>query len=825
MKNTAWVLTLLALSPFVVGGSFSRSSPAAEPDAAGIEFFESKVRPILVEHCQECHGAKKQESELRVDSKAALAAGGASGPTIVPNDPDKSLLIQAVRWPDIGLQMPPKAKLPNDKIAILVEWVKRGAPYPGSEGAPAPTKSVGDEAVAAGRQFWSFQPPRAAPLPVVRDAAWVRAPVDAFLLATMERHELSPAPPADRATLLRRLTFDFTGLPPTPDEVLAFLADDSPDAVERQIDRLLASPRYGERWGRHWLDVARYSDSNGLDENVAHGNAWRYRDYVVSAFNHDKPYDEFLREQLAGDLLAAQTAADSPTSPRRHEQLIATGFLALGPKVLAEVDERKMEMDIVDEQIDTFGRAVLGLTLGCARCHDHKFDPIALKDYYALAGVFKSTRTMEHFKKVARWYENPIPSADELARQAAHRDQVAAKKKEIDDFLASAKQKLLDGLKPGETPPANPEAQFDEATKTQLKKLRDETAKLEKSAPETATAMGATEGTATDVPVHVRGSHLTLGQVVPRGVPRVLISNDSHRWQPQGSGRMQMVDWLTAADHPLTARVYVNRVWRWHFGRGLVRSTDNFGRLGEPPTHPELLDTLAVRFATGGWSTKRLHRELASSSFYAQSSDYDTKKVEADPDNQWWSRQDVRRLEAEAVRDSLLAVSGRLDESLGGSLLHVKNRDYFFDHTSKDGTKYDSPRRSIYLPVVRNNMFDVFQLYDYADSSVPFGNRESTVVAPQALFLLNSPLALEASAGLAAETLAAPLAGDAPSADDARIRSLSLRCYGRPASDPEVSRAREFLETLTTRVGGDRKQAWARLAQVYLASSEFIYLR
>jgi len=421
---------------------------------------------------------------------------------------------------------------------------------------------------------------------------------------------------------------------------------------------------------------------------------------------------------------------------------------------------------------------------------------------------------------VARWYENPIPTAEELARQAAHREQVAAKKKAVEEFLASAKQKVLDSTAPGATPPPNPEAAFDEPMKAQLKKLRDELAAVEKVVPELSTAMGACEGSAADVPVHVRGSHLTLGQVVPRGVPRVLIAKDANAWQASGSGRAQLVEWLVNPEHPLTARVIVNRIWRWHFGHGIVRSTDNFGRLGERPTHPELLDWLARRFVAEGWSVKRLHRQMVLSSVYELSSDHDSRLFEADPENRLWARQDVRRLEAEAVRDSLLAVAGRLDLTSGGSLLHVKNREYLFDHTSKDGTKYDSHRRSIYLPVVRNNMFDVFQLFDYADSTVPSGSRDSTVVAPQALFLLNSSLALEASAGLAAEVLA-----DSTSDDATRVHDLATRCYGRRATDPEVTRAKDFLETMTAKAAGDRRQAWTWLAQVYLAASEFVYLR
>src|SRR6185312_1237908 len=347
--------------------------------------------------------------------------------------------------------------------------------------------------------------------------------LDRFILAELERRELRPAPPADKRTLLRRATFDLTGLPPAPEEIAAFLADESPDAFAKVVERLLDSPHYGERWGRHWLDIARYADSNGLDENVAHGNAWRYRDYVVAALNRDKPFDQFLMEQLAGDLLPP--VEDLAT---KHERLIATGFLALGPKVLAEVDEQKMEMDIIDEQLDTFGRAVLGLTLGCARCHDHKFDPIPTEDYYALAGIFKSTRTMENFKKVARWHENPLPTPEDLARQAEYERLVAEQKQAISQFVAAADEQLKSagGEAPATETAKDREARYPEETKAELKRLRDALAASEKQAPVMPSAMGVCEGEPVDVAIHIRGSHLSLGPVAPRHFPRVLLDGE-----------------------------------------------------------------------------------------------------------------------------------------------------------------------------------------------------------------------------------------------------------------------------------------------------------
>jgi hypothetical protein len=627
----------------------------------------------------------------------------------------------------------------------------------------------GRVATAADNDFWAFQPPAAPKIPGVKDDKWAKSPLDRFILTKLEANQLRPAPPADKRTLIRRATFDLIGLPPTRPEIDAFLADDTPDAFAKVVERLLASPHYGERWGRHWLDVARYADSNGLDENIAHGNAWRYRDYVVAAFNDDKPYDRFVREQLAGDLLPTANEAE------RHERLIATGFLALGPKVLAEVDEKKMEMDIIDEQMDTVGRAFMGLTLGCARCHDHKFDPIATHDYYSLAGIFKSTRTMEHFTKIARWWENSIATTDERRRLA-------------ECSLVGGSHSL---------------------------------------SPTLPSAMGVTEGTISDVRIHVRGSHLRLGEVAQRRVPRVLADRAEPTFDSKESGRLQLADWLVRRDHPLTARVMVNRIWRWHFGRGIVRSIDNFGLLGERPSDPELLDYLAMQFVEKKWSVKAMHRLVMLSATYQMSSAPDAKAAEVDPENRLHWRMDVRRLEAEEIRDALLAAGDLLDPTMGGSLLQVKNREFFFDHTSKDTTRYDSRRRALYLPVVRNHLYDFFQLFDFPDPAVSNGDRATTTVAPQALFFLNSELVADVCDSMAAQVLKTPGNDDA-----ARVQQLYRRTYGRTATEQEVARALAHitevdaaLETKETDTAKRRSRAWASWCQLVVSANEFIYLR
>src|SRR5262245_48132752 len=679
------------------------AAPAlADPPAAELRFFETRVRPILSEHCIGCHGKDKQKSELRLDSGDAVRKGGASGePAVLPGEPDKSLLIRAVRHADGVAAMPPKKTLAERDVADLARWVKAGAVYPAATNV-----------ARADDKHWAFVPPADPPLPVVKDADWVKSPIDGFILAGLEARGLRPAAAADRRTLIRRVTFDLTGLPPSPDDVEAYVSDNSPEAFIRVVDRLLASSAYGERWGRHWLDLARYADSNGLDENVAYGNAWRYRDYVVAAFNADKPYDRFIAEQIAGDLLPSSDLAT------RHERLIATGFLALGPKVLAEVDEKKMELDIVDEQIDTLSQALMGVTLGCARCHDHKFDPLSQEDYYAMAGVFVSTKTMENFTKIARWYENPIARPADLVKKGEYDKAVAKVNVAIKILTAKADEQVRAAAKKDEKLPDKLESRYPEAAKAELKKLRDELAALQKNAPDVPSAMGVSEAKTMDVALLRRGNPLTPGKVSPRRFP-VVLAGEAQAPLPAGErGRRELAAWLTTPDHPLTARVIVNRIWRWHFGQGIVRSVDNFGRLGEKPSHPTLLDWLARRFIADGWSVKEMHRQIVLSATYQQSS-VPSSQSSVDPDNRLLAHYARRRLEAEEIRDSLLAVSGLLDRTAGGpAITHVKNREFLFDHTSKDGTKYESRRRSLYLPIVRNHLYDVFQLFDSTDATV-----------------------------------------------------------------------------------------------------------
>jgi cytochrome c553 len=772
--NTSKAFFLLAVQL----GFFCANCTTIQADD-GTDFFEKKIRPILIKHCYECHGEDEQESDLRLDSYAEMLRGGATAPAIVPGEPNESLLLHTIGYEDDELQMPPDGKLSDAVIADFRKWIEMDAPHPDANKASIlPRKGALD--LEKERQFWSFQPLVDTAIPTVMGSNWPQQSIDYFILSKLEQQQLSPAAPADRRTLIRRVTFDLTGLPPTPAEIDYFLYDKSPDAYQHLIDRLLDSEAYGERWGRFWLDVVRYADSNGLDENVAHGNAWRYRNYVIAAFNQDRPFNEFLTEQIAGDLMPK-----TKSTATNNRRVIATGFLVLGPKVLAEVDKVKMEMDIIDEQVSTVGQAFMGMTFGCARCHDHKFDPISTEDYYALAGVFKSTTTMESFKTIAKWHETEIATEQDRANYKIETSLINTKTAELKTFTDAANKELLAALGI-EKLPAKPETQYPADTKKQYQVLLDEVKKLTNAHGELPSAMAVTEHEPEDLMVHLRGSHASLGKTVERGFPEVFISANNHQIVGKSSGRLELAQWLTDPQHPLTARVFVNRIWRWHFGQALQPTTDNFGNLGGQPINQPLLDHLAKTFIDNGWSIKDLHRTIMSSSTYRMSSNFNEAASKIDATNQYQWRFPVKRLEAEAIRDSILAVSGLLDRTMGGSMLPVKNREFLFNHTSKDLTKYDSFVRSVYLPVVRNNLYDFFQLFDYNDASVSNGNRQTTTVAPQALYILNSPLVDEASCQIVEQLL------EESKSLKPRVQQLYVKLLGRNATRQEMARARQY---------------------------------
>jgi mono/diheme cytochrome c family protein len=732
-------------------------------------FLENSVRPILIRRCFGCHGPDSPaKGGLRMDSREALLRGGETGPTLAPGDPDRSLLVRAIRYGD-SLKMPPKGKLPEEEIAALTRWVRAGAPWPAEA-------------------HWAFRPPIDPTLPRVRNPSWPKSPIDHFVLARLEAAGLAPAPEADRRTLLRRATFDLHGLPPTPEEIDAFVADESPGAFERVVDRLLASPRYGERWGRRWLDVARYADSNGSDRNLIVAHAWRFRDYVIRSFNEDKPYDRFVVEQLAGDLVPA---ADRGA---RQEGWVATGFLALGPKPLLKNDNELAEMDVVDEQIEAVGRAFLALTLGCSRCHDHKFDPLPTTDYYALAGIFKSTRSIDRYDlKVERaWTERALGSDEQEAdlqrlKQAVER---------ADDL-----RRLTD----------DPE---------KAREFARERDRLRKEAASIPAAVAVKEGEAADCAVHVRGEPQNLGERVPRGFPRIL-GGHGPPIGPDRSGRLELARWITAPGHPLTARVLVNRLWKGHFGEGLVRSTDNFGRLGQRPDHPELLDWLARRFVEDGGSIKRMHRRMMLSATYAMGARRDERAARVDPENRLRWEFPRRRLEAEEIRDGILAVAGLLDLTAGGPALPAAAN---FEAAGEKAhvrrmleEAYARNRRSVYLPVIRSGLYELFRVFDFADPSVPTGRREASTVASQALFMMNSDLVRRAAGALGAR---ARREGGPDAAEGVR-RAYRL-AYGRLPSADELRAALEFLDRYAARAG--REAAWVGFCRSLLSSNEFLFI-
>ncbi len=671
----------------------------------------------------------------------------------------------------------------------------------------------------ASTNHWAFQPISNATPPRVVNQDWCRTPIDQFILAKIEERGATPASPAEPHTVIRRIFLDLIGLPPAPVDVDQFVADfrrNRSIAVSRLVDHLLGSPQYGERWGRWWLDLARYADTNGQDENKVMANAWRYRDWVIRAFNANLPFDLFITKQLAGDLLPA-----SDCEQENIDRLIATGFLVLGPKMLAEQDKPKLVMDIVDEQIDTVGRAFLGLTLGCARCHDHKFDPVPARDYYAMAGIFKSTRTMSDLAFVSKFNETQVATKDQLAAMEAHAKRLVEQTNRIARLVREANEALLDD-RPGKEDfldlPNNPRPLYPEKTRATLVSLEKERDALTNSAPNNPFALAVTDDKPVDLPIHLRGSHLNLAkEPVPRGFIQAVARQEAEIPSDQ-SGRLELARWLTSPHNPLTARVIVNRIWQGHFGEGLVRTPENFGLRGSPPTHPELLDWLAGEFIRSGWNVKALHRLIIQSAVYQQSASRSDSL--ADPENRLLSHFPRQRFDAEMIRDSVLAISGRLDPAIGGSLVNWKNNEY----APADEVSAKSLRRTLYLPIVRDRVFDALTIFDFANPSVCTAQRTPTVVSHQALFFLNSPLIRDSADALANTLLAHPDHDNA-----ALIGQAYKRILNRNATEDELYRALRFLSRIPeeTNTPNDAKSRRARdlaaFCQTLFASNEFVY--
>ena len=754
---------------------FARASGNAQEESRQLEFFESKIRPILVQHCYECHSSASSilQANLSLETRQGILQGGDTGPAVLVGKPQESLLIQVLR--DQEPKMPPDGNLPESVIKDFERWVQDGLvdprvnPTGDSSGS---SKTWVDPAIAD--NHWAFRPIHQAPLPAKED--WVIAPrvhvnaIDALVQAQLKTKGWETTPQADWLILLRRATLGVTGLPPTLHEIEAYLNDPEDVRYERLIDRLLASPQYGVRWARHWLDLVRYANSNGADENHDMPNAWRFRNWVVDSLNDDLGFDQFVTHQIAGDLLPVPE--DQST---RNRLITATGFWVLGPKMLAEQDKEKMKIDIVDEQIDTFSRTMLGITLSCARCHDHKFDPLTQADYYSLAGILMSTRTMADQAFVSQWMERPLPTQERESQRIEHQ-------KKIDQAMESSKSQIraiheqLVSEGKLEKLPEDPTARikdgpYSDEIKKQLDGLAKQIDDLQKGMPAFDQAMAVEEQQPIELPIHIRGNHLKPTQEkIPRGIPVVLTKSvgleaiDAHH-----SGRMQLANWLTHRSNPLFARVMVNRVWMWHFGQPLVGSPSNFGLKGQQPTHPELLDDLATRWMDHGWSLKWLHREILLSAAYRASSNSETYSTQ-DPENRFLWKQNRKRLEMEPIRDALLACADRIDLRLVAGVHGM-----------------ESAKRSIYLNINRAALNDTFAIFDYVDPASHIEQRSVTSVPSQSLFFLNNEIAWKSS-----EKLGIELAQGSQD-DSLSITTAFKQLLGREPSADELARSLTYL--------------------------------
>ena len=709
---------------------------AEEVDAAGVEYFEKHIRPVLVKHCYECHSADTKELKggLLVDTESGLARGGDSGPAVVAGDVGESLILEALKYE--SYEMPPQQPLPKEVVAKFESWIKMGAPDPrkGTSTAPLVEKTIDWESA---RQFWSFQPPDKHDPPVHSLLDFDSRRIDAFIAARLESEGLAPAEPANRRTYIRRVTFDLTGLPPTPEEVESFVKDEAPRAYERLIERLLSTPQYGERWARPWLDLARYAEDQahivGNNKSLFYPNAYLYRDWVINALNSDMPYDEFIKRQLASDLIA----------PDDIDNLAALGFMGLGPKYYRRNDLAVMA-DEWEDRVDTLSRGLQGLTVACARCHDHKYDPITTQDYYGLAGVFAST---EMYNRKLKEDKPPEETAADSSKKPA---KGAEKKKK------------------------------DAAPEQTMHIVRD--SKLQ------------------DLHVFIRGNVESKGDEVPRRYLQILASQEPTRFK-KGSGRLELAELIISPENPLTARVIVNRVWAQYFGRGIVGTPSNFGELGERPSHPELLDDLAVRFMESGWSLKWLHQEIVLSDTYRQSSLATRAKLNKDPSNTLLSHMPRRRLPIEAWRDSMLSVTGQLDDKVGGPSIDVA------DPKQK--------RRTVYSKVSRFDLNGMLAKFDFPDPNTHAAQRAETITPLQKLFTLNSQFATAMSVALA-DRIQKELQDRT---EDERIEHVYGLLFARLPSTEELELGKSFVES-----HDDAHAGWTQYAQVLLASNEFQYV-
>jgi len=770
-----FTVVLFAFPLAVLRAEEQEAVRTADPTAQQVEFFEKKIRPLFVKRCQECHSTKdaKDSGELNLESVAGIARGGTRGKLWKDTAPETSLLVEVISYKNPDLQMPPEGKLSAAEIELITSWVRQGSPLPAYQTEPLPQEAGIDYAEA--RQFWSFRPLAEVSPPQVTHEELVRRPIDRFLLKQLEEQQFTYRPEADRRTLIRRLTFDLTGLPPTPEDVEQFLADDSPQAYEHLVERLLESPHYGERWARFWLDLTRYTDTTA-EWLKSTGQAWLYRDWVIAAFNRNLPYDEFVRLQLAGDMLPETAITD----------YAALGFLGLSPTYWKEL---KLAPDVIkqvvaeewDERVDAVSRTFLGLTVSCARCHNHKFDPITMQDYYSLAGVFASTQLDDR---------PLLPDAEaQVVRKA--REQVA----QLEEKLKKIKEQESDeaaGLKKQIQEIKDNTPHYDE----QWVNIIKEASVYVMPQGTDATRLEYKDDEPRDLPVFRRGNPANPGEIVHRGFPVLFSATDQRRQFEQGSGRKELADALFSDAQALVARVFVNRVWAEHFGQGLVRTPSNFGSQGERPTHPELLDWLAGEFIRRGWNVKWLHREIVLSSAYCQSSAYDENAFHRDPENRLLWRTNRRRLTIEMWRDAMLAASGNLDASLGGPPGDLTNPDF--------------NRRTIYGKIARRELNQMLRMYDFPEPTSHSPKRVATTTPLQQLFVMNSPFVQKQ-----AEALAKRVPADVAAPE--QIEFCYQHLFNRAPTADEVDVGLQYLRD------SDAKR-WTSYVHALLSLNEFLYV-
>jgi hypothetical protein len=834
---------LLAVG-WATGDPMPRRAVSDEQPATA--FFTAQVRPVLEQKCFACHSGEHPQGGLKLTSRAGVLKGGASGPAAVPGKPNASALVAAVNYH--GRRMPPQGKLPQSQIDTLTRWVAMGLPWPTEHADLEPRVHHGPPQVTPEtKRFWSFRTVVRPAAPAVRDRSWVKTPIDAFVLSKLEAAGLSPNPQAERIALLRRATYDLTGLPPSPEEVQRFLADTSPKAWERVVDRLLASPRYGEKWGRHWLDLVRFGESNSYERDGTKPHAWRYRDYVIRAFNEDRPYDRFLTEQLAGDLLTEGAPDPSPKPLRRKpEHLIATGYYRLGVWDDEPVDPEQALYDDLDDIVSTTGQVFLGLTLGCARCHDHKLDPLPQKDYYRFLAFFNGLRRYgaRSQESVEEASIRPIAPEAEVAKNREAVRAYRAKLRENREAIEAVEARVRPDLTPVEKEEWETETRRLPIVKARVPRrltqeefdgyaarVEEQEALRRDTPPALDSALCVTEigPTPRETFVLLRGNPHARGEPVEPGFPAVLSPPEPKiRPSPYGDGsgrRLALARWIASPDNPLTARVMVNRIWQYHFGRGLVRSSSDFGFQGDRPTHPELLDWLASQFVAREWRMKPLHRMIMLSSTYRMSSRANARALAKDPTNDLFWRFDMRRLQAEEVRDSILAVNGRLNLKMGGPGFFPTIPDEVLAGQSQPGANWgkstpeEQSRRSVYIFVKRSLITPILASFDGPETDLSCPIRFATTQPTQALGLLNSAFLHEEAKAFA--DYLRRTAGPDPAA---QVKRALWRVAQRPPTTKEIARGVRQIEALRRDEGLNADDALALFCVVALNLNEFMYL-